>query len=314
MSSGWQRRRFAGRTRGLARAGLSGHRRVGVLPVPLDLRVGAAEEGVRFGFTLPRGAYATSLLREFMGGDAGEGGPVEGEMEEGEKGGEESGEEEDGPPLGRAAASWVGGGLAGWRLTTDNPSKERKALREASRLIDDALGRRQACSIASCGGGGGARGLALLRCDDAAVDVVGVARAICGGEGTAQAARRAPHVIRLLPVQSTCEVEHGAILAALKPLLAAHTDWARTFAVLFTRRAKAHADAPSRRIDRDALVDAIVDEVEAVAAAAAVSLDAPETAILVDVFDGGACLAVVGGWMASHECNLRKSALTRGGV
>mmetsp|Transcript_28531 Transcript_28531/g.91381 ORF Transcript_28531/g.91381 Transcript_28531/m.91381 type:complete len:616 (+) Transcript_28531:165-2012(+) len=50
------------------RSVLGGGRRVCRLPLPTDLVVEEAPEadGLRFEFSLPRGAYATSLLREFM--------------------------------------------------------------------------------------------------------------------------------------------------------------------------------------------------------------------------------------------------------
>jgi tRNA pseudouridine13 synthase len=38
---------------------------------PPDLRVAMTDAGVRFDFTLPTGAYATSLLREFQKNDGG---------------------------------------------------------------------------------------------------------------------------------------------------------------------------------------------------------------------------------------------------
>jgi tRNA(Glu) U13 pseudouridine synthase TruD len=37
-----------------------------MLPLPDDFSAVPCEEGMRFTFTLPAGAYATSLLREFM--------------------------------------------------------------------------------------------------------------------------------------------------------------------------------------------------------------------------------------------------------
>ena len=47
-------------------AGFDGGRRPLVLPLPQDFQAAPCEDGMRFEFTLPSGAYATSLLREFM--------------------------------------------------------------------------------------------------------------------------------------------------------------------------------------------------------------------------------------------------------
>jgi tRNA(Glu) U13 pseudouridine synthase TruD len=49
-----------------AAAGFNGGRRPLMLPLPDDFSAVPCEEGMRFTFTLPAGAYATSLLREFM--------------------------------------------------------------------------------------------------------------------------------------------------------------------------------------------------------------------------------------------------------
>ena len=53
----------------LRRARLTGSRRPSRLPLPADFCVAEHEEGVRVRFSLPPGAYATSLLREFMRND-----------------------------------------------------------------------------------------------------------------------------------------------------------------------------------------------------------------------------------------------------
>lgn len=51
------------------RAGLKGGRRRARLLVP-DLELKPSPEGLWFGFSLPKGSYATSLLREFLKGDS----------------------------------------------------------------------------------------------------------------------------------------------------------------------------------------------------------------------------------------------------
>ena len=55
---------------------LQGGRRVAKLPVPEDLTIEAhaPSGGVRFTFSLPAGAYATTFLREFVRGGGGGGG------------------------------------------------------------------------------------------------------------------------------------------------------------------------------------------------------------------------------------------------
>lgn len=55
---------------------LMGTRRAARLPLPADLAIEACDEaaGLRFAFSLPSGAYATSLLREFMRNDAADAG------------------------------------------------------------------------------------------------------------------------------------------------------------------------------------------------------------------------------------------------
>ena len=173
------------------------------------------------------------------------------------------------------------------------------------------------CSIGSLGNGdAGAKGLTLLRCDDEGVDervdVVAAVQRICADAQAIGAARLAPHVVRLLPVQGTCPVEHDAIVRALKPLLRARTSlregWT-SYAVQLTRRGKGNQAGPNARLDRAALIGAIGDEIVALAPHASVCLNQPETAVLVDVFDGGACVAVINGWDAMHECNLRKAGV-----
>jgi len=66
-----------------------GNRRAGRMPVgaELGLRVAECEEGIVFEFTLPTGAYATTLLREFVKGAVER--PEEGGGEERGKGEEE---------------------------------------------------------------------------------------------------------------------------------------------------------------------------------------------------------------------------------
>lgn len=49
----------------LSRARLSGSRRAGRLPIP-DLRIEKEPGGLAFTFSLPKGSYATTLMREFM--------------------------------------------------------------------------------------------------------------------------------------------------------------------------------------------------------------------------------------------------------
>jgi tRNA pseudouridine13 synthase len=53
----------------LAQAGLRGSRRIGRLLLD-DLSFEPHPEGVRFTFSLPKGSYATVVLREFMKRDA----------------------------------------------------------------------------------------------------------------------------------------------------------------------------------------------------------------------------------------------------
>ncbi len=62
----------------LRRAKLSGSRRVARLSVP-DLEIEPHPRGIRFTFSLPKGAYATTLMREFMKSDEPLQDPAEGE-------------------------------------------------------------------------------------------------------------------------------------------------------------------------------------------------------------------------------------------
>ena len=55
---------------GLRKLWLLGSRRPARLPLPIDFSARAHADGVEFSFSLPAGAYATSLLREFMRNDA----------------------------------------------------------------------------------------------------------------------------------------------------------------------------------------------------------------------------------------------------
>jgi tRNA pseudouridine13 synthase len=49
----------------LSRAKLKGSRRPARIFIP-DLDISPEPEGLRFSFTLPKGSYATTVLREFM--------------------------------------------------------------------------------------------------------------------------------------------------------------------------------------------------------------------------------------------------------
>jgi tRNA pseudouridine13 synthase len=165
---------------------LRGGRRVCRMPVPADLRIeeAPAAAGLRFQFSLPRGSYATSLLREFMHCD--DAGALGGAEDEGEEQQQEQ-EEEGGagrvselpggvpggdPDAAGAAASFAtahplgGGPMRGLRVTSDPPHLERQALRQLATHLRQRLARPQE-----------ARAAAVQREDDGAEAVDGLVAA-----------------------------------------------------------------------------------------------------------------------------------------
>jgi hypothetical protein len=115
---------------------------------------------------------------------------------------------------------------------------------------------------------------------------------------------RAPHVIRMLPVQATCAAKKEdagpeAIGAAARPRIegAAH-DFAGTYAVVWKR--KCNSD-----VDRVKTIDVLAAAMHAAAPKAKVDLGNAELAVVAEVIKTTCCLAVLPRWAEFAGYNLR---------
>jgi tRNA pseudouridine13 synthase len=322
---------------------LYGGRRVGRLPIPDDLEVEehAAARGILLRFSLPRGAYATSLLREVMGRECD--GPEDTEGRDAlANAGEAVSQAKEATPA--QDVPWTADGAVGLRLSCESVLDERKAVDQclallgrlgsqptsdgsgaptatatsthADRSSDGDEGAPRHAAVAGHGpdghisGGGfslartGAGGLLLLRCAsaDPGLPVRLAVRAL--DQALTAGESPAPLVVRLLPCQTACPADIGDIVRSLEPLLSPLSMAAEgecSYCVQLKQRG-------SIRVDRADLIRQVGRLVLRTCPHARVDLERAGYALTIDVFDGTACLAVLPGWHRLHCYNLRAAA------
>jgi len=307
---------------------LSGGRRVARLALPSDFCILPHPEaaGVLFRFTLPRGAFATSLLREFVGRECDS--PEDAEAREALQAGEDGAGDPaaEAEPAGRAP--WMVDGVVGLRLSCESVLHEKKATAQCLKMLagfasfvgqgsksafglvadgreQETTGCRSGFSLARTG----IAGMLFLRCAAApAEEPIRLAvRAL--EEALQTGVSPAPLVVRLLPCQAACSAETQDIVAALEPLLRPLVEAGvaeRSYCVEVKQRG-------ATRVDRQELITHVGRLVKRLCPDARVDLERAHFALTVDVFDGTACLALLPHWHRLHGYNLRAAAAAGGG-
>ncbi|KAK3259445.1 hypothetical protein CYMTET_31554 [Cymbomonas tetramitiformis] len=313
---------------GVKRPVLGGGRRACRLPLPWDLSIEEAPEaaGLRFEFSLPRGAYATSLLREFMHClDVDLLGETEGtdivqlaelEVETGPMASD--GTSARAEPLAVAAPE----PKRGLRATSEPSHLEKRALRELSALLHQRCSKRSLSVAASADGAAAPRSgcqtayavrslasghFPLVAFDATEPDPVTLALELM--DNVEASAEALPTVVRLLPVQTTCAATLACVAEAVAPLLA-HTwpDAASTFAVWF--RVRRRSGSPPTGLKRDEAILEIAECVRRCVPNATVNLGAPDVTVHCEVLEEVAlcCLSVLPRWVELDEYRLRTTA------
>lgn len=323
---------------------LYGGRRVGRLPIPDDLEVEEhpAAKGILLRFSLPRGAYATSLLREVMGRECDS--PEDAEVRTAlAAAGEVAPQAEEGAPA--LDVPWTADGAVGLRLSCVSVLDEKKAVTQCLALIrrldartttdgstaapatgvglrvdgfpdGDELAPRDGGAVAEPGsvgrtsGGGfslartGVGGLLLLRCAsaDPGLPVSLAVRALEQALTTGESP--APLVVRLLPCQAACPANIADIVRTLEPLLDP-LSMARESECSYCVQLKQRG---STRVDRTDLIRQVGRLIVQTCRSARVDLERASYAVTVDIFDGTACLALLPDWHRLQFYNLRAAA------
>ena len=209
---------------------------------------------------------------------------------------------------------------------------EREAIREAYALFED-LAPEKPCQNAAAStsfndgtaGEGLARELALLKGEGSAERAkslrrFGVAQTGCGGNvmirfedasidatelverlmdnALASQECRAPHIVRMIPIQQTCGATTATILAALQPLLKPLAGYDGTYAVQWRRRC-------NDQINKMEVINAVAGAMVEVAPKATVDLVGAEVAILVEVIRKVALVSVLQKWQRFQQYNYR---------
>ena len=114
------------------------------------------------------------------------------------------------------------------------------------------------------------------------------------------AGSKAPHVVRMLPVQATCSARSASSIAeAATPLLAAAlTGYTGSYAVVWRRRC-------NNELDKMSVINGLAAAMQQVAPRATVDLNGAEAAIVAEVIKTTCCLAVLPRWKEFHGYNLR---------
>ena len=161
---------------------------------------------------------------------------------------------------------------------------------------------RQPLSVAQTG----CAGNVVIRFDGEALDPIRMAEQALE-DALSAGSSSAPHVVRLLPVQTCCPAFTKNIVQAVSPLLSAallHGSKQReeeepiSFAVQWRRR-------HNTSLGKMEVIDAVAAAVLAVAPKARVELSSPEVTISIEVIKSVCCLAVLTHWRRYKEYNLR---------
>ncbi|KAL1519476.1 hypothetical protein AB1Y20_022995 [Prymnesium parvum] len=154
--------------------------------------------------------------------------------------------------------------------------------------------RRPPFSVAQTGCGGNV----LIRFDGGAPDPLALVQRVMEG-ALASRGLDAPHVIRMIPVQTTCAATPQAVGAALRPLVGGAMRGAEgTYAVQWRRRCNTD-------VEKAAMIDAAAGVVAELAPKSKVDLSAPGTAVLTEVIKTICCVSVLPHWGRYHHYNLR---------
>ena len=189
----------------------------------------------------------------------------------------------DAPTTTTTAASSAGGALAA----------ELAALQEAA----PAAASPPLFTVAQTG----CPGTVMVQFAERAPDPVGLVDRVMA-EALASQSTRAPHVVRLLPVQATCAAKIPSIVQAARPLLAAAMAGSDgTYAVHWKRRF-------NNALEKMEVIDALATVVNEIAPKARVALAAPDAAVMVEVVKNVCCISVLPAWRKFGQYNLRALA------
>ena len=147
----------------------------------------------------------------------------------------------------------------------------------------------------------GCNGTVFVRLDKAAaLDPVSLVDRAMERAKAGAAGCRAPHVVRMLPVQCTCPARtpEGIAEAAAPLLAAALSNYKGTYSVQWRRRC-------NNEIDKMAVINALAAALNKVAPDATVDLAAPEAAIVAEVIKTTCSLSVLPRWKEFSAYNLR---------
>lgn len=148
------------------------------------------------------------------------------------------------------------------------------------------------------------KGNVFVRLDKSVnLDPVELVDRVMEGARAGAAGGRAPHVVRMLPVQCTCSARTPeAIAEAVAPLLAkAFAGFKGSYAVVWRRRC-------NNEVDKMKTIDALAEAVKAVAPEATVDLKAPQAAVVAEVIKTTCSLSVLPRWGEFAGYNLRAVA------
>lgn len=174
----------------------------------------------------------------------------------------------------------------------DELTREIQALRGDAA---DGAGPKRRFSVAQTG----CNGSVFIRFEDASLDPVAlVDRAMEQSDS-----RAAPHVVRMLPVHTTCSARTpDMIAAAVAPLAVPGLGgFTGTYAVQWRRRCNSE-------VDKAKVIDALAVAAQSVAPKATVDLKHAEAAIVAEVIKTTCCLSVLPRWREFKEYNLRAVA------
>ena len=146
-------------------------------------------------------------------------------------------------------------------------------------------GSRPAFSVAQTG----CNGMVMIRFEGEGLDPVRMVDRVME-EALSARSSRAPHVVRMLPVQASCSAHTRNIVQAVTPLLQAALPGSEaSFAVQWRRR-------HNTTLDKMEVINAVAGAVQEVAPKACVELSSPEAAVSIEVIKSVCCIGVLTHW------------------
>lgn len=204
--------------------------------------------------------------------------------------------EAEAPPAAAAAGPRAGEGTSS-NTAGDALAAELAELQGETNADNAAAKPKPQLSIAQTG----CNGSVFVRFDKAvALDPVTLVDRVMERAKAGAAGARAPHVIRMLPVQSTCPARTADCIAeAAEPLIAAAlSNYKGTYSVQWRRRCNGE-------IDKMSVINALAAAVNKVAPEATVDLANADAAIVAEVIKTTCSLAVLPRWREFDGYNLR---------